>query len=138
MSAPHAAAQPAPLPSNRSFGLLFVVVFALAAAWAWWRSSTWLTVWLLALMVTIAITIAAPRLLMPLNRMWRKLGEILHALVSPVVLGILFYGVVAPFGVARRWLGGDPLARTFEPQRETYWVDRTPPGPSSDSFPHQF
>ena len=126
------------LPSNRSFGLLFVVVFTLAALWAWWRDSTWLSAWILILMVTIGVTIAAPRLLTPLNRAWMKLAELLHRFISPLVLGVLFYAVITPFGLARRWLGGDPLVRRYEPQRDTYWIERSPPGPSSDSFPHQF
>ena len=127
-----------PLPSNRSFGILFVVVFALASAWAWWRDSTWLTGWVLAMVLTMGVTLAAPRLLTPLNRAWMKLAELLHRFISPVVLGLLFYAVVTPFGLVRRWLGGDPLVRRFEPERDSYWIERSPPGPSSDSFPHQF
>ena len=140
MNSPAAAAFPraAPLPSNRSFGFLFVVVFGLASAWSWWRGSAWLIWWASAMFVTAGVTLLAPSLLAPLNRAWMKLAEILHHIVSPVVLGILFYAVVTPFGVARRWLGGDPLTRTFEAERETYWIDRSPPGPASDSFPHQF
>ena len=133
-----APAQRPPLPSNRSFGVVFILVFAIAAAWAWWRSSTWLTGWLLALAIIVGVTIVAPGVLAPLNRAWMKLAELLHAIVSPLVLGVLFYAVVTPYGVVRRWLGGDPLARVFERQRETYWIDRSPPGPSSDSFPRQF
>ena len=132
----HATAHP--LPSNRSFGLLFVVVFALAASWAWWKGSASLSWWIAAMALTLGVTFVAPRLLTPLNRAWMKLAELLHRVVSPLVLGFLFFAVVTPFGLIRRWLGGDPLVRKFEPERQTYWIERSPPGPPPDSFPHQF
>ena len=125
-------------PSNRSFGLLFVVVFALVAAWMWWRASGAAPWWLAASVLVGVITLGAPGCLTPLNRGWMKLAELLHRVASPVVLGVLFYAVVTPFGLCRRMLGGDPLARRFDAGLDSYWIDRTPPGPPPDSFPHQF
>lgn len=127
-----------PLPSNRSFGTLFVVVFAAVGAWSAWRSSASYPWWLAAALATLLVTLAAPALLTPFNRAWMALGDLMGRIVSPVVLGILFFGVIAPFGIVRRLTGWDPMRRKFDPSAATYWIERSPPGPSGDSLPNQF
>lgn len=128
---------PPSLPPNRKFGLLWVVVFSGVAAWTWWAGAK-ATPWLIAALGTACVTALAPRLLTPFNRAWMRLASLMHAAISPLVLGIMFFGLVTPYGWCRRLIGGDPLARRWEPERESYWIDRKPPGPPADSFPHQF
>jgi hypothetical protein len=88
--------------------------------------------------VTLVVTLVKPALLTPLNRAWMKLAEILNKIVSPIVLGTMFYGVFAPIGIVMRLAGRDPMKRRFDPQARTYWEERTPPGPDPSGLPNQF
>lgn len=83
----------AKLPSNRSFGLLFTVVFLIVAAYTWTKdySAQWVQIWLVISGVFLAFALLFPAVLTPLNKMWFALGLLLGKVVSPVVLGILFY-----------------------------------------------
>jgi len=88
--------------------------------------------------VFAVLAYAAPRLLAPLNRLWAKVGLLLHMVISPVILGILFYVCVTPIGMLMRMSGRDPLRRKFEPAAKTYWITREPPGPAPETFNNQF
>ncbi|MGE0118613.1 MAG: SxtJ family membrane protein [Dongiaceae bacterium] len=125
-------------PSERSFGLTFATVFALLAGLLLWRGSGW---WLAAIglaAVFLAGAVWAPGRLRGLNRLWLQFGLALHAIVSPLVMGGLFYLVITPFGVAARLLGKDFLHLRFEPQAATYWIERRPPGPEPKTMRNQF
>jgi hypothetical protein len=123
-----------PLPSNRSFGWTFATLFALCGVYGLWRGPALLS-WILALAGVMAmVTVARPDWLAPLNRAWMKFGELLHRVVSPVVLGLLYFGMFTPIGWAMRLAGRDPMARAWEPAKTTYWIERDPPGPADDSY----
>jgi hypothetical protein len=125
-------------PSNRYFGGVFTVFFALVGAYSLWRGGT-AYAWAFGLAaVTAVVTIARPEWLAPLNRLWMKFGELLHGIVSPVVLGLIFYGVFTPVAFVMRMAGRDAMKRKFEPTAPTYWIGRDPPGPAADSFRDQF
>ena len=85
-----------------------------------------------------ACALAAPDWLAPLNRVWTRFGFLLHKIVSPIVLGVMFFGVVAPTGLLMRLVGKDPLRLRLDEQARTYWIERRPPGPSPESFKDQF
>jgi hypothetical protein len=122
-------AQPT-LPSNRSFGWLFAGVFALAAI---------LHPWTIALAaVFAAITLTHDEWLTPLNRAWMKLGAAMHMVVSPVIMGIMFFGVFTPMGWVMRRFGWDAMRRAWDPAAKSYWVRRDPAGPADDSFGNLF
>jgi hypothetical protein len=127
-----------PLPSNRSFGRLFIIVFAVLAALSWWRGNgAW--IWLAAVSALFAVvTWLRPDWLLPLNRAWMALAALLNRIVSPIVLGILFYGVVTPMGAVMRLMGKDPMRRKFDRDAASYWIDRRPPGPPPESLRDQF
>jgi hypothetical protein len=129
---------PTPLPSNRSFGRLFVVVFALIGLWSLWRGGDTYLWWFGAAAIVLIVTLAVPDVLAPFNRAWMKLGELLGRIVSPVVLGFIFFLVITPFGVVKRLTGWDPMRRRFERDTTSYWIERDPPGPDPDSLPNQF
>jgi Saxitoxin biosynthesis operon protein SxtJ len=124
--------------SNRSFGLVFAVFFALVALLPmthgapvrWW-----------ALGMTVAFAVIAffvPRLLQPLNWVWFKLGLALHHVVNPIVMAVMFYGAILPMAVLLRWLGKDLLRLKREPGSASYWIPREPPGPAPGSMSKQF
>ena len=131
--------KPVPLPSDRSFGFTFVVVFLLGTAWAAWTRHAPAAIVLAALCgITLAVTLANAKLLNPLNRAWMKVGAAIHAVVNPIVLGGIFFLVITPIGIVMRLAGRDALRRRLQPDARTYWIDRAPPGPAPDSLPNQF
>ena len=85
-----------------------------------------------------SIALALPSVLTQLNRLWLRFGLLLHRVVSPLVLGIMFFLVVTPTGIVMRLLGKDPLRLRYEETASTYWIDRTPPGPAPESLDRQF
>jgi hypothetical protein len=126
------------LPSNRSFGWTFTGLFIVVGAYGLWRGGAALS-WLLALAaLSAAVTLAREAWLTPLNRAWMKLGELLGRVVSPLVLGLIYFAVFTPVGVVMRLCGRDALCRRFDRAAPTYWVTRDPPGPAQDSFRNMF
>ena len=128
-----------PLPSDRSFGLTFAAVFALLAGWLAYKGHGY---WVASLGVSAAFAMLAlviAKLLHPLNVAWMWFGGVLHRIVSPTVLGIIYFGVFTPVAMVFKLRGRDALNRKFESSRPSYWLHRTPPGPDAErSFPRQF
>ena len=121
---------PVPLPSDRSFGWTFTGVFALVS---------FFQPWVLAIAAATAlVTLIRAHWLAPFKRLWMKFGELLHHVVSPLVMGVIFFAVFTPVGMAMRAFGRDAMKRRYEPQRASYWEPRTPPGPADDSFRDMF
>jgi len=127
------------ISSNRSFGLLFAVVCLLFSAYAAFRGSVVLIVfvWLTGAIVFVVVAVVAPRLLMPFNKAWMMLGELMSKVVSPLVLGLIFFVLITPTAVFSRLFGRDEL-RLNRLKANSYWIDRMPPGPTGDSFNNQF
>lgn len=123
---------------DRGFGVLVTVVFAVIGCWPLLRDGTprWWALGIAA--VALAIALAAPRWLAPLNRLWFRFGMLLHRVASPVVMGVVYFGVVTPTGLLMRLFGKDPLRLKRDPAAQTYWIDRDPPGPPRDSMANQF
>ncbi|MGA2882002.1 MAG: SxtJ family membrane protein [Bryobacteraceae bacterium] len=124
--------------SNRTFGLVFAAFFVLVAVLPLMRRHA-VRIWALPLVALFLLAaLAAPKLLTPLNRAWTALGALLHAVVNPLILGILFYVVFTPFGWVLRRMGKDFLRLRPAPGAPTYWIPREPPGPSPESMSRQF
>ena len=124
--------------SNRSFGIVFSVLFAFLGLGPLAQGRP-VRSW--ALVVAAAFFLAAlarPRILAPLNRLWLSFGVVLHACISPVIMGLVFYATVTPIGLVRRLLGQDPLRLRLDRDAVTYWIERHPPGPAPDTMPRQF
>jgi hypothetical protein len=84
------------------------------------------------------LAFVAPQILSPLNWIWTKIGLLLHALLSPIMLGVLFYVCITPIGYLMRLSREDPLHRRFDPAADSYWIKRDPAGPPPDTFRNQF
>jgi hypothetical protein len=124
--------------SDRAFGFVFALAFVAIGAYPWFFGGAART-WALGAGVAFATAaLVVPGLLGPANRLWALLGKVLHKVMSPLVLGAMFFLVVTPMGIVMRWLGKDPLRLRFEPELPSYWLDRTPPGPQPSSFSDQF
>jgi hypothetical protein len=89
-------------------------------------------------LVFLLLALLIPRTLMPLNWLWTKLGLLLHKIVSPIVMGLLFYLVFMPIGMVIRLFGSDLLRLHWDKSATTYWIERTPSGPEPDSLKDQF
>ena len=95
--------------------------------------------WAFALSVLVLLlTLGKPDWLAPANRAWMKLAEILHRIVSPIALGIMFFGVLTPMALVMRLFGHDAMKRRFDTPAATYWIERDPPGPDPSGLPNQF
>lgn len=124
--------------SDRTFGLVFAAFFLVVAALPLLHGGPVREWALIVAAVFAAAALAVPRILAPLNRLWMRFGALLHRIVSPVALGILFYGVVAPTGLLMRLFGKDPLRLKFDREAPSYWIDRVPSGPEPPSLKNQF
>jgi hypothetical protein len=112
--------------------LTFAAVFAALGAISLWRGRGY-GAWELALAVGF-LTVAAfvPGALGPLNRAWAWVGRALNRVVSPLLILVLFYGVVAPVGLAMRAVGKDPLRLRRDPHSSSYWIDCRQESKTSD------
>jgi predicted membrane metal-binding protein len=124
--------------SDRSFGLVFGIVFAVIAVWPLIHGGPvrW---WALALACVFAgLAVLAPRLLGPLNRLWFRFGLLLHHIVNPVVMILLYVTAIVPISLIMRACGKDLLRLGRDRQASTYWISREPSGPSTGSMSKQF
>ena len=128
------------MPSERRFGLVFTAIFALLACYGYFLKSwgvgiaTFLAI--IAALFALA-TVLSPRMLAPLNRGWFLLGVFLGRFVSPIILAIIFFGVLTPVGLITRMFGRDELRLKKQPV-DTEWIARTTPSPAGDMFKNQF
>ena len=110
--------------SNRSFGLVFFVVFLLVALWPL-KNAEDIRLWSLVLSIIFFILgIFNSKLLTPLNKLWMKFGIFLGAIISPIIMGIVYFLVVTPIGIFMRLLGKDLLKTSTVKQTSTYWIKR--------------
>lgn len=86
----------------------------------------------------LAAALFHPGWLRSLNRLWFRFGMLLHAVVNPLIMALVFFVAVAPIGLLMRVLGKDPLRLKREPTAKSYWIERRPPGPEPDSLRNQF
>ena len=112
------------ISSNRSFGLVFFVVFLIVALWPL-KSGEEFRLWSLVLSIIFFILgVLNSKLLTPLNRLWIKFGFLLGNIVSPIVMGMVYFIVITPTGLFMRLLGKDLLKKNKEKYTSTYWMKR--------------
>ena len=112
------------ISSNRSFGLVFFVVFLIVALWPL-KNEEDIRLWSLTLSIIFLILgVLNSKLLTPLNKLWFKFGIFLGTIISPIIMGIVFFLVVTPTGVFMRLLGKDLLKKNKEKNVSTYWIKR--------------
>ncbi|HXB22277.1 MAG TPA: SxtJ family membrane protein [Candidatus Solibacter sp.] len=130
---------PPKLPSERRFGLMLTAVFAILGVYGIIRHRSWIAcaAYLAAGILFGLLTLVVPRALAPLNRAWFLLGERIGKIVSPIVLGIIFFGILTPISILTRLFGRDEL-QLKRRVVDSYWIDRTPLDSAADSFRNQF
>ena len=130
--------EPPALPPDRSFGLLFTAVFVIVAGLPLFRGGQ-PHFWALGVSALfLALALFRPTLLNPLNRAWMRLGLLLHTVMTPLIMGLIFFVVITPMGLLMRLFGKRPLVLTFDARAEGYWIPREPGSPSPESMKNQF
>ena len=125
------------LPSNRKFGIFFTFVFAVATVY-FYNSDimTWAYLFGATSLIFLVITLVKDELLLPFNKLWMRFGLLLGIIVSPIVLGIIFFGLFMPIATIMRVSGRDELKLKFS-RKASHWISRSETI-KSDSFKNQF
>ena len=114
------------ISSNRSFGIVFFIVFLLIALYPLLKSND-LRIWSLIIsFIFLGLGLINSKLLTPLNKLWFKFGLLLGKFISPLIMGIIFFAVVTPIGIIMRLLKKDLLNLKYN-KKETYWIDKSGP-----------
>ena len=112
------------ISSNRSFGLLFFIVFLAISLWPL-KSQEDLRLWAFILsLIFLVLGVLNSTFLNPLNKLWHKFGIFLGSIISPIVMGVVFFMVVTPVGLIMRFLGKDLLRIKKSKFVSTYWISR--------------
>lgn len=127
-----------PRASERNLGLTFAVVLALLGVLKLYRGSGSGLYWLAAAALFLACAYLWTAPLRPLNLLWHRLGLLLFAVVSPIVMGVVFFTTIAPIGLLMRFLGKDPLRVKLDRAARSYWIERNPHGPTGPQMKNQF
>jgi hypothetical protein len=124
--------------SDRSFGIVMTAAFAVMSLLNWWHDGhSWRWTGGIAVLF-FAAALLYPAVLKPLNQLWLKFGLLLHKVVNPIVMAFVFFGAVLPTGLVVRGLGKDLLRLKRQPDADSYWIERRPPGPAPKSMKDQF
>ena len=125
------------IPSNRKFGFFFTFVFAIIAAYFYYAANVaWTYAFVGISSIFLLITLIKSDALLPLNKLWMRFGLLLGMIASPIVVGIIFFGLFTPIATLMRLSGRDELRLKFT-QRASHWIWRNEPI-KSDSFKRQF
>ena len=125
------------LPSNRKFGFFFTFVFVMVAAYLYYSANvSWAYVFIAAALIFLLVTLTKSDALLPLNKLWMRFGLLIGMIVSPIVLGVIFFGIFSPIAMLMRLSGRDELRLKFT-QKASHWISRRE-AIKSESFKYQF
>ena len=112
--------------SNKSFGIVFFVVFLLISFYPLLNNEN-IRIWSLVIsLIFLILGVLNSKILSPLNKIWFKFGISLGKIISPLVMGVIFFLVVTPIGLIMRLLGKDVLNLKFS-DHKSYWIEKTGP-----------
>ena len=114
------------ISSNRSFGIVFFIVFLLIALYPLLKDND-LRIWSLVIsFIFLILGLINSKILTPLNRLWFKFGLLLGRFISPLIMGIIFFVIVTPIGIIMRLLKKDLLNLKYN-KKESYWIEKIGP-----------
>ena len=114
------------ISSNRSFGVVFFILFFLISLYPLLNNES-IRIWSLVISIIFLILgLLNSRILTPLNLIWMKFGILLGKIISPIIMGVIFFLVVTPIGILMRILKKDLLNLKFNINK-TYWIDKSEP-----------
>jgi len=113
-----------PQNSNKSFGLLFFLVFLIIGLWPL-KNGDNLNVYFVAISgIFLILGLINSKLLSPLNKIWIKLGEVLGIIIAPIVMFLVYFIVLTPVSLIVRLFGKDLLGLMFLKKKDSYWIKR--------------
>jgi len=124
--------------SDRSFGIVFTLVFLAVGVWVGSGGSSKGWPFFVSAALFLVIAISRPSILGPLNRTWAKFGLLLGEVFNPLLLGVVFFLVVTPIAILLKLWGKDSLRLKPKPDLKSYWIGRSPVGPKFGSMTKQF
>tara|TARA_B100001121_G_scaffold122630_1_gene107494 strand:+ start:89 stop:469 length:381 start_codon:yes stop_codon:yes gene_type:complete len=110
--------------SNKSFGLLFFVVFLILGLWPLKNGESLNFYFIITSVVFLILGLLNSKLLTPLNKSWIKLGEILGIIIAPIVMALVYFAILTPVSIIVRVFGKDLLGLKFLKEKDTYWIKR--------------
>ena len=126
------------LPSNKKFGLFFSTIFFLIGGYVFYINQIIVAaIFLVISCVLLLISMVAADYLIKLNILWFKLGILISKVISPIVLGLIFFVLISPIAILTRMFGRDIL-QLKKKVVNSYWIKREPRGPLPESFKKQF
>lgn len=115
------------LPSNRKFGLFFTFVFALCACYFFYNNALIFAYVLIGTSITFfLVSMLKSDILLPLNKLWMRFGFLLGMVISPIVLGLIFFGIFTPTALLMRLFRRDELRLRFK-NKKSHWIARNQP-----------
>ncbi len=112
------------VPSNRKFGFFFTAVFLIVAAYFFYIDNLYWFKILGGIGISFfVVTIIKPDILFPLNKIWMKFGILIGTIISPIVMGIIFFGIFTPIAILMRLFGRDELRLRFK-KKVGHWISR--------------
>ena len=110
--------------SNRSFGILFFIVFLILSLWPLKNGNNLNLYFLITSGIFLILGSINSKLLTPLNKTWIKFGEILGLIIAPIVMSLVYFVILTPVSLIVRLFGKDLLGLKFIKENETYWIKR--------------
>ena len=110
--------------SNKSFGILFFVVFLGLGIWPLTNDNNPNINLIIISIIFLILGLLNSKLLSPLNSLWIKFGELLGKIIAPVVMAIIYFFILTPISLMVRLFGKDLLGVKFSKQLKTYWIKR--------------
>ena len=110
--------------SNKSFGLLFFIVFLILGLWPLKNGESLNFYFITVAAIFLLLGLINSKLLSPLNKLWIKFGEILGIIIAPLVMALVYFIILTPVSLIVRIFGKDLLGLKFLKEKETYWIKR--------------
>ena len=114
------------IPSNKNFGIVFAILFLVISFWPLLKGEDLRNWSLIIALIFLVLGLINSKILTPLNQLWFKFGLLLGRIVSPLIMGVIFFFVVTPIGFIMRILGKDLLKLKFNKDK-SYWIKKDGP-----------
>ncbi len=110
------------ISSNKSFGLVFFVIFIIIALWPLLNDGN-IRIWsIIVSIIFLILGLLNSKILTPFNKLWMRLGALLGIIVSPIVMGVVYFGIITPIGLIMKLFGKDVLNLKLDKNKKTYWT----------------
>ena len=123
------------ISSNKSFGLVFFVIFIIIALWPLLNDGN-IRIWsIIVSIIFLTLGLLNSKILTPFNKLWMRFGVLLGSIVSPIVMGVVYFGIITPIGLIMKLFGKDVLNLKLDKNKKTYWtLKKKIPSKMKDQF----